>query len=140
MGKLALRDRLAMPQRSQATPAFPFPPSSAVQRLAPSARVLKPDEVDKLRQASARLRRHGSRERMLILLAYRHGLGVSGLVPLREFFGRPNTEDGRSRLGVRPHGLAHIGLRIAQKRATTSAAPDTRKTASLNPTRDGKRR
>jgi len=44
---------------------------------------LTPDEVDKVLQASAKLGRHGPRDRTLILLAYRHGLRVSELVALR---------------------------------------------------------
>jgi type 1 fimbriae regulatory protein FimB/type 1 fimbriae regulatory protein FimE len=44
---------------------------------------LTPDEVEKVLQASAKLGRHGARDRTLILIACRHGLRVAELVALR---------------------------------------------------------
>ncbi len=44
---------------------------------------LTPAEVEKLLQASAKVGRHGARDRTLILLAYRHGPQVSELVTMR---------------------------------------------------------
>ena len=48
-----------------------------------SREYLKPDEVDALMNAAAKLGRHGHRDQTLILLAYRHGFRVSELVSLR---------------------------------------------------------
>ena len=58
-------------------------PSPAVQRVEAQARIPDPDEVDKLLQASAKLGRHGARDRTLIRIVYRHGLRVSELVARR---------------------------------------------------------
>ncbi|MGB9429073.1 MAG: tyrosine-type recombinase/integrase [Gammaproteobacteria bacterium] len=44
---------------------------------------MKPDEVDALMEAAAKVGRHGHRDQTLILLAYRHGLRVSELASLR---------------------------------------------------------
>lgn len=48
-----------------------------------SREYLKPDEVNVLMEAAAKLGRHGHRDQALILLAFRHGLRVSELVSLR---------------------------------------------------------
>jgi integrase len=42
-----------------------------------------PTEVDKLRKAARSIGRHGERNETMIFLAYRHGLRVSELIPLR---------------------------------------------------------
>lgn len=48
-----------------------------------SREYLKPDEVEALMEAAAKLGRHGHRDKALILLAFRHGLRVAELVSLR---------------------------------------------------------
>ena len=48
-----------------------------------SREYLRPDEVESLMAAAAKLGRHGHRDEALILLAYRHALRVSELVSLR---------------------------------------------------------
>ena len=48
-----------------------------------SREYLRPDEVESLMAAAAKLGRHGHRDETLILLAYRHALRVSELVSLR---------------------------------------------------------
>jgi len=65
--------------RSRSAP-YPRRTSNASRR---SREYLTPAEIDKLLQASAKSGRHGARDRMLILLAYRHGLRVSELVTMR---------------------------------------------------------
>lgn len=44
---------------------------------------LTPEEVDKVMTAAGRVGRHGFRDRMLVLIAFRHALRVSELVSLR---------------------------------------------------------
>lgn len=74
-------------------PARHRPPTTQNGKVAPPRRsknadrrsreYLKPDEVDALMEAAAKVGRHGHRDQTLILLAYRHGLRVSELASLR---------------------------------------------------------
>jgi integrase len=84
-GKVRLRRRNRKPQEtsSRDTPGSPLPPPRQTNASRRRREYLTPDEIDKLLQASARLGRHGARDRTLVLLAYRHGLRVSELVALR---------------------------------------------------------
>jgi integrase len=84
-GKVRLRRRNRKPQEtsSRDTPGSPLPPPRQTNASRRRREYLTPDEIDKLLQASARLGRHGARDRTLVLLAYRHGLRVSELVSLR---------------------------------------------------------
>ena len=84
-GKVAARRRNRKPlqRRSQGTPDSPLPPRRQSNASRRKREYLIPDEVEKLLQASAKLGRHGARDRTLILIAYRHGLRVSELVALR---------------------------------------------------------
>jgi type 1 fimbriae regulatory protein FimB/type 1 fimbriae regulatory protein FimE len=59
------------------------PPRKRPNAVYRSREYLTPAEVDKLREAAAKLGRHGGRDATMILLAYRHGLRVSELVALR---------------------------------------------------------
>ena len=52
---------------------------------------LLPDEVDALMKAAGQVGRHRLRDRMLILVAYRHGLRVSELVGLSGTY--PSTRE-----------------------------------------------
>jgi type 1 fimbriae regulatory protein FimE len=84
-GKVApkRRNRKALAPRSRAAPTLLFPPRRVSNASRRSREYLTSDEVEKLLQASAKVGRHGARDRTLILLAYRHGLRVSELVALR---------------------------------------------------------
>jgi type 1 fimbriae regulatory protein FimB/type 1 fimbriae regulatory protein FimE len=84
-GKVRLRQRNRKPleRRSAGTPDSPLPPPRQTNASRRRREYLTPDEVEKVLQASAKLGRHGARDRTLILLAYRHGLRVSELVALR---------------------------------------------------------
>ena len=84
-GKVRLRRRNRKPQEtsSRDTPGSLLPPPRQTNASRRRREYLTPDEIDKLLQASARLGRHGARDRTLVLLAYRHGLRVSELVALR---------------------------------------------------------
>ena len=77
------RDRKASAPRSRSTPSPSIPPRRQSNRDRRTREYLTPAEVEKLLQASAKVGRHGARDRTLILLAYRHGLRVSELVALR---------------------------------------------------------
>jgi integrase len=84
-GKVASsrRNRKPLERRSRGAPDSPIPPRRLSNASRRKREYLIPDEVEKLLQASAKLGRHGARDRTLILLAYRHGLRVSELVALR---------------------------------------------------------
>jgi len=84
-GKVAARgrNRKASERRSAAAPHSPLPPPRQTNASRRRREYLTPDEIEKLLQASAKLGRHGARDRTLVLLAYRHGLRVSELVSLR---------------------------------------------------------
>lgn len=69
--------------RSRAAPSPAIPPRRQSNLDRRTREYLTPAEVEKLLQASAKVGRHGARDRTLILLAYRHGLRVSELVTLR---------------------------------------------------------
>ena len=77
------RNRKASRPRSRSTPSPAIPPRRQSNRDRRTREYLTPAEVEKLLQASAKVGRHGARDRTLILLAYRHGLRVSELVALR---------------------------------------------------------
>jgi len=70
-------------RRSRGVPGSPLPPRRRSNAARRKREYLTPDEVEKLLQASSKLGRHGTRDRTLVLLAYRHGLRVSELVALR---------------------------------------------------------
>jgi len=84
-GKVAARGRnwKASERRSAGAPGSPIPPARQTNASRRKREYLIPDEVEQLLQASAKLGRHGARDRTLVLLAYRHGLRVSELVSLR---------------------------------------------------------
>ena len=77
------RNRKALEPRSRAAPSPSIPPRRQSNLDRRTREYLTPAEVEKLLQASAKVGRHGARDRTLILLAYRHGLRVSELVTLR---------------------------------------------------------
>jgi integrase len=77
------RNRKALQPRSRAAPSPSIPPRRQSNLDRRTREYLTPAEVEKLLQASAKVGRHGARDRTLILLAYRHGLRVSELVSLR---------------------------------------------------------
>src|ERR1700692_4245707 len=77
------RNRKALEPRSRATPSPSIPPRRQSNRDRRTREYLTPAEVEKLLQASAKVGRHGARDRTLILLAYRHALRVSELVTMR---------------------------------------------------------
>jgi type 1 fimbriae regulatory protein FimE len=75
--------KAASGRRSRAVPSPAIPPRRQSNRDRRTREYLTPAEVEKLLQASAKVGRHGARDRTLILLAYRHGLRVSELVTMR---------------------------------------------------------
>ena len=78
------RNRKAAEPRSGQAPSPSIPHPRRTKNLDRRTReYLTPAEVEKLLQASAKVGRHGARDRTLILLAYRHGLRVSELVTMR---------------------------------------------------------
>ena len=77
------RNRKALAPRSRAALYPSIPPRRTSNASRRSREYLTPAEVEKLLQASAKIGRHGARDRTLILIAYRHGLRVSELVALR---------------------------------------------------------
>lgn len=77
------RNRKAPAPRSRRTPSPAIPPRRQSNLDRRTREYLTPAEVEKLLQASAKVGRHGARDRTLILLAYRHALRVSELVTLR---------------------------------------------------------
>jgi type 1 fimbriae regulatory protein FimE len=84
-GKVRSSERTTRPSapRSRAAPYSAIPPSRTKNLDRRTREYLTPAEVEKLLQASAKVGRHGARDRTLILLAYRHGLRVSELVTMR---------------------------------------------------------
>jgi type 1 fimbriae regulatory protein FimE len=84
-GKVRSSERTTRPSapRSRAAPYSAIPPRRTKNLDRRTREYLTPAEVEKLLQASAKVGRHGARDRTLILLAYRHGLRVSELVTLR---------------------------------------------------------
>ena len=77
------RTTKAAAPRSRSTPDSPLPPRRTRNLDRRTREYLTPAEVDKLLAASAKVGRHGARDRTLILIAYRHGLRVAELVALR---------------------------------------------------------
>ena len=77
------RNRKPAAPRSRAAPYPSIPPRRTSNASRRSREYLTPAEVDQLLQASAKIGRHGARDRTLILIAYRHGLRVSELVTMR---------------------------------------------------------
>jgi type 1 fimbriae regulatory protein FimE len=77
------RNRKAPEPRSRVAPSPSLPPRRTKNLDRRTREYLTPAEVEKLLQASAKVGRHGARDRTLILLAYRHGLRVSELVTMR---------------------------------------------------------
>ncbi len=77
------RNRKAHQPRSRGAPYSALPPRRTSNLDRRTREYLTPAEVEKLLQASAKVGRHGARDRTLILLAYRHGLRVSELVTMR---------------------------------------------------------
>ncbi len=77
------RNRKAPEPRSRAAPSPSIPPRRTSNLDRRTREYLTPAEVEKLLQASAKVGRHGARDRTLILLAYRHGLRVTELVTMR---------------------------------------------------------
>jgi type 1 fimbriae regulatory protein FimE len=77
------RNTKAAGRRSRAAPSTALPPRRQSNLDRRTREYLTPAEVEKLLQASAKVGRHGARDRTLILLAYRHGLRVSELVTMR---------------------------------------------------------
>jgi site-specific recombinase XerD len=85
MGKFARADAIGTHySRDLERPPLLLSPPRRTKNLDRRTReYLTPAEVEKLRQASSKVGRHGARDRTLILLAYRHGLRVSELVTMR---------------------------------------------------------
>lgn len=81
--RLRRRNKTAQERRSPPSPALSIPPPRQTNAARRRREYLTPDEIEKVLQASAKLGRHGARDRTLILLAYRHGFRVSELVSLR---------------------------------------------------------
>src|SRR5271156_5404810 len=77
------RNRKALQPRSRAAPSPAIPPRRTSNLDRRTREYLSPAEVEKLLQASAKVGRHGARDRTLLLLGYRHGLRVSELVTMR---------------------------------------------------------
>jgi integrase len=111
-GKVSPQRRAARPAapRSRAAPSPAIPPRRTSNLDRRTREYLTPAEVEKLLQASAKVGRHGARDRTLILLAYRHGLRVSELVTLRW-----EQIDFKA-------GLVHVARRSAQGRRDPAAA------------------
>jgi type 1 fimbriae regulatory protein FimE len=105
-GKVASRRRNRKPleRRARSTPDSPLPPRRQSNASRRKREYLTPDEVEKLLQASAKLGRHGARDRTLILLAYRHGLRVSELVALR--WDQVDLKAGLLHVARLKHGIA----------------------------------
>src|SRR5476649_2859964 len=82
-GKVGRNRKALQPRSRRAAPSPSIPPRRQSNRDRRSREYLTPAEVEKLLQASAKVGRHGARDRTLILLAYRHGLRVSELVTMR---------------------------------------------------------
>jgi len=84
-GKVSTRRRNRKPleRRSAWAPDSPFPPPRQTNASRRRREYLTPEEIEKLLQASSKVGRHGTRDRTLVLLAYRHGFRVSELVALR---------------------------------------------------------
>jgi len=85
MGKLARADAIGSRQRRdlERPHTLPPPPRRTSNASRRSREYLTPAEAEKLLQASAKIGRHGARDRTLILIADRHGLRVSELVAMR---------------------------------------------------------
>ena len=77
------RNRKASTPRSRVAPSPSIPPRRTSNLDRRTREYLTPAEVEKVLQASAKVGRHGARDRTLILLGYRHGLRVTELVTLR---------------------------------------------------------
>lgn len=77
------RDTKASAPRSRGTPSPTLPPRRQSNLDRRSREYLTPEEVEKLLKASSSVGRHSTRDRTLLLLAYRHGLRVAELVALR---------------------------------------------------------
>jgi type 1 fimbriae regulatory protein FimB/type 1 fimbriae regulatory protein FimE len=88
---------------------------------------LTPAEVEKLLQASAKVGRHGARDRTLILLAYRHGLRVSELVTMR--WEQIDFKAGSVHVNRLKNGLASThpirGVELRALRELRRAYPDS---------------
>ena len=78
---------LAFRNRKRSSPVIEngkvAPPRRVTNLQRRSREHLTPTEVERLIAAAAKAGRHGSRDAMLILLAFRHGLRVGELVAIR---------------------------------------------------------
>src|ERR1700743_3159526 len=81
-GKVGSRRRNRKPSepRSRAAPSPSIPPRRTKNLHRRTREYQARAELEKLLKASAKVGRHGARDRTLILLAYRHALRVSELV------------------------------------------------------------
>jgi len=105
------RNRKASEPRSRAAPSPSIPPRRQSNLDRRTREYLTPAEVEKLLQASAKVGRHGARDRTLILLAYRHALRVSELVTMRCVTDRHYGAGDDRRNGATKSGLERASQR-----------------------------
>lgn len=91
------RNRKPQERRSAGALGSPLPPPRQTNASRRRREYLTPDEIEKVLKACGQVGRHQTRDRALVLIAYRHGLRVSELVALRW-----------DQVDLKP-GLLHVG-------------------------------